>query len=921
MDPKSLIELFDEFVENIPVESPEKSGFLLGFVLVVVWYVIFSCFNKNSRRPKRGYGAGTNNNWNRNINIAQPEFESKHHKLEHVWKYVGPGDAVPDMDICMNAPLSTPSCVDPETGITLSGHLIGRQTWVVDKEATAAAKKLQDSFTFNPSVNPNAGDKVFRAQALKKNGGNPEHAQPPVQRGAQAVASLSPEEALKEGWDFFIKLQCEDGHWAGDYGGPLFLLPGLILMAHITGLDLGAERKSAMLTYIRNHQQADGGWGLHIEGPGTLFCSTLNYCAARSLGVPASDPMMVAGRAFLHKNGGAVALPQWGKFWLAQLGAFEWEGVNPIPPELWLLPYWFPFHPGKLWCHYRMNYLPMSAIYGSRWGVPNKGGALGAALREELFSPETPYESVQWSKIRSYVADTDLYAPHTLPTKIAFYAIRAWEKYAPRCLAEPLSRRAIAFAVEYCAAEDMHTNWVDIGPVNKVFNMLVAFYSQGPHSEQFRRHIPRLNDYLWVAEDGMKMQGYNGSQLWDTAFAAQALQVSGLAPLYPVQVARLHSYLDASQIKVDVPLADRFFRTPSKGGWPFSTNDHGWPIADCTAEGLRATIAIRELVEAGQAFVGTGEADGRGTMYSGLIPINRLGQAVDILLTLHNPDEGGWATYEPQRGGSWYELFNPAEIWADLMVDYQYTELTCASLTGLIAFRKVCPGPDAHRAKEVDKIIQQGVDYVRAQQREDGAWYGSWAVCFTYGAWFGVEALVKGGDPKGIDREALEKTCTFLLSKQNEDGGWGETYLSCLTKEYSANPSSVVNTAWALMALMNADCKDSAAVDRGIAYLMASQSVNGDWTQQNCSGIFNRTCTITYTTYRNVFPLWAIATYVNSYKYRSTNPVLFRRKDDYIPSLVGQHVSSIKPIGSVSISENPTTPSTTIVRKRAGTRQ
>lgn len=31
----------------------------------------------------------------------------------------------------------------------------------------------------------------------------------------------------------------------------------------------------------------------------------------------------------------------------------------------------------------------------------------------------------------------------------------------------------------------------------------------------------RLFDYLWVAEDGMKMQGYNGSQLWDTAFAVQ----------------------------------------------------------------------------------------------------------------------------------------------------------------------------------------------------------------------------------------------------------------------------------------------------------------------------------------------------------------------------------------------------------------
>jgi hypothetical protein len=26
-------------------------------------------------------------------------------------------------------------------------------------------------------------------------------------------------------------------------------------------------------------------------------------------------------------------------------------GINPIPPEMWLLPDWAPFHPGRLWCH------------------------------------------------------------------------------------------------------------------------------------------------------------------------------------------------------------------------------------------------------------------------------------------------------------------------------------------------------------------------------------------------------------------------------------------------------------------------------------------------------------------------------------------------------------------------------------------
>ena len=43
------------------------------------------------------------------------------------------------------------------------------------------------------------------------------------------------------------------------------------------------------------------------------------------------------------------------------------QGHNSVPPEMWLLPNWFPFHPGRLWCHCRMVYLPMGYLYGSRF--------------------------------------------------------------------------------------------------------------------------------------------------------------------------------------------------------------------------------------------------------------------------------------------------------------------------------------------------------------------------------------------------------------------------------------------------------------------------------------------------------------------------------------------------------------------------
>ncbi len=30
-----------------------------------------------------------------------------------------------------------------------------------------------------------------------------------------------------------------------------------------------------------------------------------------------------------------MGVPSWGKAWLAILGVYEWEGLNPVPPELW----------------------------------------------------------------------------------------------------------------------------------------------------------------------------------------------------------------------------------------------------------------------------------------------------------------------------------------------------------------------------------------------------------------------------------------------------------------------------------------------------------------------------------------------------------------------------------------------------------
>lgn len=60
------------------------------------------------------------------------------------------------------------------------------------------------------------------------------------------------------------------------------------------------------------------------------------------------------------------------------------------------------------------------------------------------------------------------------------------------------------------------------------------------------------------------------------------------------------------------PLSE-YYRHISLGAWPFSTRDHGWPISDCSSEGLKAALTLAQVSE----WWGVG-GDGKGVM-SGVV--------------------------------------------------------------------------------------------------------------------------------------------------------------------------------------------------------------------------------------------------------------------------------------------------------------
>jgi lanosterol synthase len=638
------------------------------------------------------------------------------------------------------------------------------------------------------------------------------------------------QDAAQRALENLARRQLPDGAWPGDYGGPMFLLPMYVALAYAAN-SIPEKHREGFLRYFRNVQGEGDCLGLHAEDTrGSMFGSALGYMAQRLLGASPDEPHLVRLRGWIGRNGSPLGAASWGKFTLCLLGLYDWRGIHPVLPELWLLPSEAPFHPGRLWCHCRQVYLPMAWLYGARAVVAEDSRI--RAIRDELYGPGR-YSGIDWAAHRDTLAPVEAYRPAGAALRAIDRVQDAFERVCP----PRLRARAMRQVLEHVRYEDRVTHYVDIGPVNKILNGFVHLFREGG-SEDFRRAFDACDEYLWAGHDGTKMQSYNSSKLWDTAFAVQAAVAAGALTSHGshrVMVERAYGYLRDNQILDDVPDRERFHRHASRGGWPFSNRAHGWPITDCTAEGLKCAAAL----------------EGR---YANPIPPALLRDSVRLILSWQN-DDGGWATYERQRGPAWLEALNPSQVFGDIMVDYSYVECTSACLQAL-AKTRTTHAADAQAA--VDAAIGRGARFLLNRQRADGSFEGSWAVCFTYGTWFGVSGLLAAG--ASPNDEAIARACAFLLRKQKRDGSWGEHGDSCREHRYiEAERGSVAQTAWALSALVRAGSPAREAQERAVRWLLGRQRPDGAWSREPMVGVFNRTCLINYDNYRHYFPLWALA--------------------------------------------------------------
>ena len=606
-------------------------------------------------------------------------------------------------------------------------------------------------------------------------------------------------------------LQKPDGHLIFDLEADATIPAEYIFLNHFLD-DREPELEAELAAYIRSIQGEHGGWPLFHEGDLNLSASVKAYYALKIAGDDPDAPHMVRARQAILDHGGAERSNVFTRYALALFGQVPWRALPVMPVELMLMPRWFPVNMWDFSYWSRTVIAPLLVLAALK---PKARNPLGVGIPELFVRPADRIEDYMSNPTGSRWGDFFLLVDRVL---------RRVERFFPKGTRQKAIDRAIGFIGERLNGED------GLGAIFPAMaNSVMMFDALGYPRDHpdYVTALKSVRDLVSAKKDGKpRFIQPCVSPIWDTSLGGHAMMEAG-AEIDEAAVRKACDWLVERQI-TDVD-GDWAVNAPGvkSGGWAFQYNNDHYPDVDDTAVvGMALHRADPEAFKE---------------------PIDL---AVDWIEGMQSAN-GGWGAFDIDNDKDFLNNIPFADHGALLDPPTADVSARCISFLCQLGHDRSHP------------VVARGLDYLRAEQEEDGSWYGRWGTNYVYGTWSVLCALNAAGDDPTAPH--IRKAVDWLVAQQREDGGWGEdgaTYDKARWGEVKESTAS--QTSWAVMGLMAAGEVDHPAVERGIRYLLDQPREGAQWDEPWFTAVgFPRVFYLRYHGYSAYFPLWALARYRN----------------------------------------------------------
>ena len=581
--------------------------------------------------------------------------------------------------------------------------------------------------------------------------------------------------------------QLPEGFWVGMLESNHCIEAEWLLAMHFLGYE--HPRRDDIVATILKAQREDGSWENYHAAPAGDINSTVEcYAALRSVGLPPDDERLRRAREWIFAHGGLPQIRVFTRYWLALIGEWPWERTPNLPPEVIANPRWFPFNIYNFSSWARATLLPLAVLSARRAARP-----LPPDRRLDELFPEGRERM-----------DYDL--PHDNPTfsfKHLFLMTDRLLHWYQAIGFTPFRTTAIKWCLEWIERhQDADGAWGGIQPP-WIYSLMALHVEGYPLDHPVLHAGLKALDAHWTYErNGTLHIQASESPIWDTLLVLLALQECD-QQLNANSSRALEWVLGhENRFRGDWSIKNRRLE-PS--GWAFERANQHYPDIDDTA------VALIVLARLPQAL--RNEPRIKST----------IDRALGWVLGMQCSN-GGWAAFDRNNDKLIITMIPFCDFGEAL--DPPSADVTAHVIEGLayLGFDR------SHKA------VERAYRFLRAEQEEDGSWFGRWGVNHVYGTAAVLPALAALGED--ASQPHVRKAADWIVTHQNSDGGWGETCASYMDDRLRGRgPSTASQTGWALMALVAAN--DEAYVPQiraGLKYLAETQRTDGTWDEPYYTG-------------------------------------------------------------------------------------